>query len=99
MAEAAPNTVPSSEKASEKASVNASAKTGEPAMAPGGSGRGTILVVEDDAAMRTMLREALEEDGYTVEGAPGGRAGIERVKQGGIDLVISDVKMPDLDGI
>ena len=46
-----------------------------------------------------MLREALEEDGYTVEDASGGRAGIERVKQGGVDLVISDVKMPDLDGL
>src|SRR3954462_12737757 len=59
----------------------------------------TILIVEDDAAMRMMLREALEEDGYTVEAVGGGRAGIERVKQGGVDLVISDVKMPDLDGL
>ena len=49
--------------------------------------------------MRMMLREALEEDGYTVEAVGGGRAGIERVKQGGVDLVISDVKMPDLDGL
>jgi DNA-binding NtrC family response regulator len=64
-----------------------------------GSGRGTILVVEDDAAMRTMLREALEDDGYAVEAAAGGRAGVERVRQGGIDLVVSDVKMPDLDGL
>ncbi len=64
------------------------------------SGRAaTILIVEDDAAMRMMLREALEEDGYTVEAVGGGRAGIERVKQGGVDLVISDVKMPDLDGL
>jgi DNA-binding NtrC family response regulator len=61
--------------------------------------KATILVVEDDNAMRTMLREALEEDGYVVEVAPGGRAGVERVRQGGIDLVVSDVKMPDLDGL
>jgi len=59
----------------------------------------TILIVEDDRAMRLMLREALEEDGYTVDEASGGRAGIDRVKQGGVDLVISDVKMPDLDGL
>jgi DNA-binding NtrC family response regulator len=65
----------------------------------GGVGRATILVVEDDAAMRAFLREVLEEDGHTVEEAPGGRAGIERVRQGGVDLVISDVKMPDLDGL
>jgi DNA-binding NtrC family response regulator len=61
--------------------------------------RATILVVEDDAAMREMLREALDDDGYAVEAVGGGRAGIERVKQGGIDLVVSDVKMPDLDGL
>src|SRR5262245_53167768 len=49
--------------------------------------------------MRELLREALEEDGYEVETAAGGRAGIARVRQGGVDLVISDVKMPDLDGL
>src|SRR6266540_527343 len=88
MAEAAPNRV--SDRA---ASAGAGAGTAA------GAGRGTILIVEDDTAMRTMLREALEEDGYTVEAAAGGRAGVERVRQGGIDLVVSDVKMPDLDGI
>ncbi|HVZ73684.1 MAG TPA: sigma-54 dependent transcriptional regulator [Polyangia bacterium] len=61
--------------------------------------RACILVVEDDAAMRDMLREALEDDGYAVEAAAGGRAGVERVRRGGVDLVISDVKMPDLDGL
>src|SRR5947207_13768268 len=65
----------------------------------GGAGRATILIVEDDTAMRTFLREVLEEDGYLVEMAAGGRAGVERVRQGGIDLVVSDVKMPDLDGL
>jgi DNA-binding NtrC family response regulator len=64
-----------------------------------GAGRATILIVEDDAAMRTMLEEALEEEGYAVEAAAGGRAGVERVRQGGIELVVSDVKMPDLDGL
>jgi DNA-binding NtrC family response regulator len=67
--------------------------------ATGDVGRGTVLVVEDDEAMRTMLREALEEEGYRVETAAGGRPGVERVRQGGIDLVVSDVKMPDLDGL
>ena len=61
--------------------------------------RACILVVEDDEAMREMLREALEEDGYAVAAVAGGRAGVERVKQGGVDLVVSDVKMPDLDGL
>ncbi|HET6151171.1 MAG TPA: sigma-54 dependent transcriptional regulator [Polyangia bacterium] len=61
--------------------------------------RASILIVEDDAAMREMLREALEDDGYVVETAVNGRAGVERVKKGGIDLVVSDVKMPEIDGL
>ena len=64
-----------------------------------GAARASILVVEDDQQMRDLLREALEDDGYAVEAVGGGRAGIERVRAGGVDLVISDVKMPDLDGL
>ena len=64
-----------------------------------GGARGNILIVEDDAAMREMLREALADDGYAVETAADGRQGVERVRKGGIDLVVSDVKMPDLDGL
>ena len=71
--------------------------------ARGGAGPATarahILVVDDDAAMRDYLREELEHEGFRVEVANSGRAGVERVKQGGIDLVVSDVKMPDLDGL
>jgi DNA-binding NtrC family response regulator len=59
----------------------------------------TLLVVEDDAAMRELLIEALVDEGYRVLASPDGRAGVERVRQGGIDLVISDVRMPELDGL
>ena len=83
----------------EPATTVASHKAPPFANATAGGSRATILIVEDDAAMRTMLREALDEDGYAVETAAGGRAGVERVRQGGIDLVVSDVKMPDLDGL
>jgi DNA-binding NtrC family response regulator len=62
-------------------------------------GRTQLLVVEDDAAMRELLNEALVEEGYRVDVAGGGRAGVERVRAGGIDLVVSDVKMPDMDGL
>jgi DNA-binding NtrC family response regulator len=61
--------------------------------------RAVVLIVDDDAAMRDFLREELEREGFRVLTAIGGRAGVERVKQGGVDLVVCDVKMPDLDGL
>jgi len=57
-----------------------------------------LLVVEDDDAMRDLVVEELSDAGFAVEGAPGGRAGISRVREGGIDLVVTDLRMPDLDG-
>jgi len=59
----------------------------------------SILVVDDDADMREWVKDDLEHEGFVVETAPGGRAGVERVKAGGIDIVVTDVKMPDLDGL
>jgi DNA-binding NtrC family response regulator len=56
-------------------------------------------MVDDDAAMCEFLKEELEREGFAVEVANGGRAGLERVKRGGVDLVVSDVRMPDLDGL
>ncbi|HZS35767.1 MAG TPA: sigma-54 dependent transcriptional regulator, partial [Polyangia bacterium] len=49
--------------------------------------------------MRELLVEALVDESYRVDVAAGGRAGIERVRQGGVDLVVTDVKMPDMDGL
>ena len=61
--------------------------------------RFTILIVEDDAANRDYLVEELGEEGYQVEGVGGGRAGLDRIRGGGIDVVVSDIRMPDLDGL
>ncbi len=61
--------------------------------------RTQLLVIEDDAAMRDMLSEAFTDEGYRVDVVPGGRAGIARVRQGDVDLVVTDVKMPDMDGL
>ena len=59
----------------------------------------TVLVVEDDRAMRELLVEALAEEGYTARGAGGGREGVRKVRAGGVDLVVTDIRMPDLDGL
>ncbi len=61
-------------------------------------GHATVLVVEDDEAMRDLLVEELEDVGYRVLAADGGRAGVEMVKAEKVDLVITDLRMPDLDG-
>src|SRR5437763_1201776 len=51
--------------------------------------RTQLLVVDDDSAMRDFLSESLMDEGYRVDVAAGGRAGIERVRAGGVDLVVT----------
>ena len=60
--------------------------------------RFTVLVVEDDDAMRDVLQEELTDAGYRVIVAPGARAAIERVRAEPFDIVITDLRMPDVDG-
>jgi DNA-binding NtrC family response regulator len=59
----------------------------------------TVLVVEDDAAMRELLVESLADEGYRVVEASGGREGVRKVREQPVDLVITDIRMPDLDGL
>ncbi len=59
----------------------------------------TILVVDDDDSFRLMLIESLKVSGYSVTGAGNGLSAIDRVKKGGISAVITDIKMPGMDGI
>ncbi len=58
----------------------------------------TVLVVEDDDAMRDVLQEELSDTGYRVVVAPAARAAIDRVRVDPVDVVITDLRMPDLDG-
>lgn len=57
-----------------------------------------ILVVDDEADIRTLLRSLLERAGYIVEEAADGRAGVRSFYAAAPDLVILDVTMPELDG-
>ena len=57
-----------------------------------------VLVVDDDAHIREVARYALVRAGHTVELAGDGVAAYERVQRGGIDLIVLDVLMPELDG-
>jgi DNA-binding NtrC family response regulator len=58
-----------------------------------------ILVIDDDYHMRTALTEVLAEAGYGVCSAEDGRAGLESIKKNPYDLVITDVKMPYINGV
>ena len=58
-----------------------------------------VLVVDDDAVGRYTLRGLLEDEGLTVEEAPDGEAALERMRRGELDLVITDLRMPRLDGM
>jgi len=59
----------------------------------------TILVVDDKDSMRNMLTETLVEEGYRVDCAPDGRRALEMVRNKSYDLVLTDLKMPDVDGL
>ena len=58
----------------------------------------TVLVVEDEPVIRELMAILLEEEGYTVRQACDGLEALETMEQHPVDLVLSDVKMPRLDG-
>lgn len=59
-----------------------------------------ILLVEDEDGLRRLLRKFLEASGYVVHEARNGREGLEMCEahEGPIDLLVTDVEMPELDG-
>jgi DNA-binding NtrC family response regulator len=58
-----------------------------------------ILLVEDKAELRAMLRKALERAGYVLEEAPDGNSAIDKIRQRRYLLVLSDLKLPGNSGI
>ena len=59
----------------------------------------SILVVDDERAIRNSLKEILEYENYKVEVAENGADGLSKVQNGKYDLIFSDIKMPEMDGI
>jgi len=58
----------------------------------------SILVVDDNKDVRTILTELLSSEGYDAFAVEGGAEAIDCIEKGNIDLVLLDVKMPDMDG-
>lgn len=59
----------------------------------------TILVVDDEPVMRSLLNKILTRDGYMVLVAAGGREALDILGRQRIDIVVSDLKMPEMDGL
>jgi CheY-like chemotaxis protein len=60
---------------------------------------GRVLVIDDDDAMRGTMRKILERDGHSVVDAANGRAGVALFRAEGADVVVTDLIMPEKEGI
>ena len=58
-----------------------------------------ILVADDEMAIRLLYSEELKEEGYEVYTAANGREALDIIDKEPLDLVILDIKMPEMDGI
>ncbi len=58
-----------------------------------------ILIVDDDPSLRNMLSIVLKKEGYLISTAENGKAALKFLKKNDVELIISDIKMPDLSGI
>jgi signal transduction histidine kinase len=69
----------------------------EPATPTVASGK-SILIVDDEAGIMSALAYLLSRDGYAVNTASNGRLALEKIEQGAYDLILCDLRMPELDG-
>jgi two-component system alkaline phosphatase synthesis response regulator PhoP len=60
--------------------------------------RHRVLVVDDDSDIRSILQTKLEASGFEVLLAENGQDGVEKAKQGNIDIIVMDVRMPIMSG-
>ena len=59
----------------------------------------SILVVDDESGILDTLRILLRNEGFEVATAQGGRAGLEQIRTGTHDIILSDVRMPGVGGL
>jgi DNA-binding response OmpR family regulator len=57
-----------------------------------------ILIVEDDDFFRELIAKRLSSEGYDISEAIDGEQGMEKIKEGNVDLVILDILLPGIDG-
>ncbi len=59
----------------------------------------TILIIEDQASVRGLLVQVLKDAGYQVWEAANGRLGLEQFRAHPVDLVLTDLEMPEMNGL
>ena len=59
----------------------------------------TIMIIDDEESIRLLLRSVLEAAGYEVTEATNGRQGLDLYRQRPADVVITDILMPELNGL
>jgi DNA-binding NtrC family response regulator len=59
----------------------------------------TILIIDDEKAIRKTLVEILSYEGYKIDDAENGEEGLKKIKEKNYDVVLCDIKMPKMDGI
>jgi DNA-binding NtrC family response regulator len=59
----------------------------------------TVLVIDDESGILDTLRILLRNEGFEVTTAQGGKAGLEQIRAGAHDIVLTDVRMPQVSGI
>src|ERR671910_1052339 len=59
----------------------------------------TVLIVDDEAGVRSALGGVLRDEGYTVDAVDSGEACLERVVRGSYDVIVLDVWLPGIDGL
>ena len=67
-------------------------------MAPTGE-RPWVLVVDDESIIAQLIADVLEDAGYQIDIAPHGVAALERLEHRAYDVILSDLRMPELDGL
>lgn len=58
-----------------------------------------ILIIEDNPDNQVLVEEIMEDAGFDTESFSCAEAGIARLQQGGVDLILMDVSLPDIDGL
>ncbi|MFL5808738.1 MAG: sigma-54-dependent transcriptional regulator [Flavisolibacter sp.] len=59
----------------------------------------TLLIIDDEKAIRKTLSEILSFEGYKIDEAPDGEEGLKKFKEKTYDVVLCDIKMPKIDGL